>query len=118
MPNFPEPFTLVNWRERARAYDQFVFDFDASGEFLPLAWPDELRINIDRPTFGLPSHVGASDQVALNWGPKTDLGLYGSSYVGMLGALIRPTNEPYILQLDCLATDFFRDRAYPTFGGR
>jgi hypothetical protein len=55
------------------------------------------------------------DPVALNWGPKTDLGLYGSSYVGMLGALIRPTNEPYILQLDCLATDFFRDRAYPTF---
>jgi hypothetical protein len=55
------------------------------------------------------------DPVALNWGPKTDLGLYGSSYVGMLGALTRPTNEPYILQLDCLATDFFRDRAYPTF---
>ena len=53
--------------------------------------------------------------VAMNWGPKTDLGLYGSSYVGMLGAIVRPTNEPRILQLDCLATDFFRDQAWPTF---
>jgi len=51
----------------------------------------------------------------MNWGPKTDLGLYGSSYVGMLGAIVRPTDEPRMLQIDCLATDFFRDRAYPTF---
>ena len=55
------------------------------------------------------------DPVALNWGPKTDLGLYGSSYVGMLGAVVRPTDVRGILQLDCLATDFFRDEAWPTF---
>ena len=55
------------------------------------------------------------DPVAMNWGPQTDLGLYGSGYVGWLGAVVRPTNEPRILQLDCLATDFFRDPAYPTF---
>ncbi len=55
------------------------------------------------------------DPVAMNWGPKTDLGLYGSSYVGMLGAIVRPTNVPRILQLDCLATDFFHDQAWPTF---
>jgi len=55
------------------------------------------------------------DPVAMNWGPKTDLGLYGSSYVGLLGAIVRPTNVPRILQLDCLATDFFHDRAWPTF---
>ena len=33
----------------------------------------------------------------------------------MLGAIVRPTNVPAILQLDCLATDFFRDKAWPTF---
>jgi hypothetical protein len=55
------------------------------------------------------------DPVAMNWGPQTDLGLYGSGYVGWLGAVVRPTNEPRILQLDCLATDFFHDKAYPTF---
>ena len=55
------------------------------------------------------------DPVAMNWGPKTDLGLYGSGYVGLLGAIVRPTTVPRILQLDCLASDFFHDRAYPTF---
>lgn len=45
MPNLPEPFELVDWREKARAYDRFVFDFNAKGEFLPLVWLDESRIN-------------------------------------------------------------------------
>jgi hypothetical protein len=61
------------------------------------------------------SPCATGDPVAMHWGPKTDLGLYGSSYVGMLGALVRPASDPRILQLDCLATDFFRDKAYPTF---
>lgn len=55
------------------------------------------------------------DPLALDWGPRTDLGLYGSSYVGLLGGIVRPTNVPGLLQLDCLATDFFRSAAYPTF---
>ena len=61
------------------------------------------------------SPCATGDPVAMNWGPKTDLGLYGSSFVGFLGAIIRPTNDPRILQLDCLATDFFHDKAFPTF---
>ncbi len=64
MPNLPEPFQLMDWRAKARAYDQFVFDFQAQGEFLPLIWLDDSHINIDRPTFGLPSYVGAPNQVA------------------------------------------------------
>ncbi len=27
---------------------------------------------------------------------------------------MKPTDDPHILQLDCLASDFYRDRAYPT----
>ena len=61
------------------------------------------------------SPCATGDPVAMNWGPKTDLGLYGSGYVGMLGGIVRATNVPGILQLDCLATDFFRREAYPTF---
>jgi hypothetical protein len=37
------------------------------------------------------------------------------TYVGMLGTIVRPTSDPRILQLDCLATDFFRGKAWPTF---
>ena len=61
------------------------------------------------------SPCATGDPVAMKWGPKTDLGLYGSAIVGMLGGIVRPTSDPRILQLDCLATDFFRDQAWPTF---
>ena len=43
-----------------------------------------------------------------------DLGLYGGGYVGLLGALIRPTNVPMILSLDLRATDYLPTRGYPT----
>jgi len=45
----------------------------------------------------------------------TDLGLYGSSHVGNLGGLIKPTNIEKILRLDLLKTDYFHGPAYPTF---
>nr|MBC8372610.1 hypothetical protein [Planctomycetota bacterium] len=48
------------------------------------------------------------------WG-KTNLGLYGSGYVGILAGIINKTNIEGILQLDCLATDFHRAPAYPTY---
>ncbi|NOS69111.1 MAG: hypothetical protein HOP33_04195 [Verrucomicrobia bacterium] len=45
----------------------------------------------------------------------TDLGLYGSSHVGILGGIIKPTNVEKILQLDLLKTDYFHAQAYPTY---
>jgi hypothetical protein len=56
-----------------------------------------------------------------NWDPGpgvpygTNLALYGGAYVGYLGGVINQTNDPKILQLNCLSTDFYRDAAYPTF---
>ncbi len=45
----------------------------------------------------------------------TNLALYGSSHVGILGGIIATTNVPMILKLDMLKTDFYHDEAYPTF---
>ena len=45
----------------------------------------------------------------------TDLGLYGSSHVGILGGIIKRTNVEKILQLDLLKTDYFHAPAYPTY---
>jgi hypothetical protein len=45
----------------------------------------------------------------------TDLGLYGSSHVGILGGIIKPTNVEGILQLDLLKTDYYHAKAYPTY---
>ena len=45
----------------------------------------------------------------------TDLGLYGSSHVGILGGIVKRTNVEKILQLDLLKTDYFHAKAYPTY---
>jgi hypothetical protein len=58
MPNLPQPFKVRDWRQLAHDYDGFVFDSDARGQYLPLIWIDESRVNFDRPAFGLPSYVG------------------------------------------------------------
>lgn len=48
--------------------------------------------------------------------PETMFSVYGSGYVGLFGAVIRPTEVDRILQIDCLATDFFKKgKAYPTY---
>tara|TARA_R110000868_G_scaffold121097_2_gene321336 strand:- start:1945 stop:3675 length:1731 start_codon:yes stop_codon:yes gene_type:complete len=41
--------------------------------------------------------------------------VYGSGHVGIAGAIIEKTDVPEILKLNCLATDFYRGAAYPTF---
>jgi len=60
------------------------------------------------------SPYATGDAIRSGWGP-TDLALYGASYVGFFGGIVRRTNVERIIQLDCLATDFFHDRAYPTY---
>jgi hypothetical protein len=41
--------------------------------------------------------------------------VYGSAHAGIFGSIIHQTNVTGILQLDLLATDFFHDKAYPSF---
>ncbi|MBC7328404.1 hypothetical protein H5T87_09885 [bacterium] len=60
MPDFPQPFKLIDWRSVARAYINFVFDFEKKGEFLPLIWLDET--DKSQPAFGLQSYVGTKQR--------------------------------------------------------
>jgi len=46
---------------------------------------------------------------------QTNLGLYGSSHIGILGAIVERTDIDGILGLDMLATDYYRNDAYPTY---
>lgn len=60
--------------------------------------------------------------VAQGDGPKwiegnpevSQFSVYGSAHVGIFGSIVKKTNIPEILELDLLATDFFRDAAFPT----
>jgi len=58
MPNIPSPFKMRNWEKVAQDYDAFVFDFNKTGEHLPLIWWDKTHYNFHRDTFGLASYVG------------------------------------------------------------
>lgn len=60
------------------------------------------------------SPYATGDAMAGGWA-ATNLGLYGSSHVGIFGAIIDTTEVEGILQLDALKTDYFRDAAYPTY---
>jgi hypothetical protein len=57
----------------------------------------------------------AGDPLTYGWGPLTDFGIYGSAFTGVLGSVIKTTNIEKILQLDLLATDFYRDAAHNTY---
>jgi len=54
------------------------------------------------------------DAVRGGWA-ATNLALYGSSHVGMLGGIVSSTNVEGILQLDLLKTDFYRNEAFSTY---
>ncbi len=53
------------------------------------------------------------DAMRNNWG-STNLALYGSSHVGIFGAIIDTTNIPGILKLDLNKTDYFNE-SFPTY---
>jgi hypothetical protein len=60
------------------------------------------------------SPYASGDAIKGGWG-YTNLTLYGSSHVGILGGIIDTTNVKMILRLDLLKTDYFQNMAYPTF---
>jgi hypothetical protein len=60
------------------------------------------------------SPYATGDAISGGWG-MTNLVLYGSSHVGILGGIIDTTINEKILQLDLLKTDYFHDASYPTF---
>ncbi|MCF8381139.1 MAG: T9SS type A sorting domain-containing protein [Bacteroidales bacterium] len=54
------------------------------------------------------------DAVRGGWA-ATNLALYGSSHVGMLGGIVKTTNVEGILQIDLLKTDYYNKEAFSSF---
>lgn len=63
---------------------------------------------------GSTSPFATGDAISGGWG-ATNLALYASSHVGILAGIIDTTNIPGILRLDVLKTDYFHDKAFPTY---
>lgn len=58
MPFFPEPYKMLNWKEVAINFDQYVFDHNVKGDYLPLIWLDHSQRNFPQKTFGLYTAIG------------------------------------------------------------
>lgn len=59
MPNMPQPYEMRDWRKVAIGYDSLVFNYNISGEYLPLIWENTNTINYpEHNSFGLHTVVG------------------------------------------------------------
>lgn len=58
MPDQPSPYKMLDWKEKAVNYDQYVFNRNLTGEYLPFVWLDSTKRNFDQTTFGLFTVIG------------------------------------------------------------
>lgn len=57
-------YQLIDWHQRARDFLDFALDPVRTGDYLPLMWWDDSRMQGKETSFGLPSYVGMKGQ----WG--------------------------------------------------
>lgn len=60
------------------------------------------------------SPMATGDAMAAGWA-NTNLALYGSSHVGIFGAIVDTTNIEGILKLNMNATNYYANNTYPSF---
>lgn len=61
MPDFPTPYIMRDWEAAARQYDSFVFDVDATGQYLPVLFFRNNTVNYpNESSFGLHTVVGTN----------------------------------------------------------
>lgn len=83
MPDFPSPYDMRDWEEVTRQYDAFVFDVNATGQYLPVLFFRNNTVNYpEDPSFGLHTVVGSTSPTsgeAINVIPA----LVGATLVGI-----------------------------------
>jgi len=58
MPDQPAPYKMTDWYEKAHHFDQYVFNLDLKGAFLPFIWIDSAQRNFPQNTFGMYTVIG------------------------------------------------------------
>ena len=123
---------MVRYDDRfATAIGKWVLNLaNASRLFYPNYLPDDMQDNEDwAHTYDPDSYIGyesmketkngkspyaTGDAMDGGWA-STNLMLYGSSHIGILGGIIDTTNIEAILRLDLLKTDYYRNDAYASY---
>jgi hypothetical protein len=83
MPNQPSPYRYQDWKKAAMGFDELVYDFNKTGNYLPLLFKKESGVNYPaQGNFGLDTYVGTVNKEAgeaINVLPS----LVGASLVGI-----------------------------------
>jgi len=58
MPNHPTPYKMLDWNDKAKKFDEIVFNFQADSSGEPLIWLDSAKRNFPQITFGLFTVIG------------------------------------------------------------
>ena len=45
MPNLPSPYEMRDWKKVTMGYDSLVFNFNLTGQYLPLVWLNTNTVN-------------------------------------------------------------------------
>lgn len=68
MPNFPAPYKIIDWKQKAFEFDKFVFTVDNVRPAGSMIWFDNSQRNIPQETFGLYTAINDCRQGAKNNG--------------------------------------------------
>jgi hypothetical protein len=85
MPFHPKPYKFRDWKKTALDFDDYVFDFNQKGPFLPLIWLDGQKRNFHDTTFGIYTALGD-----IRMGPSVNNG-ENHEALGALGAVLGAT---------------------------
>lgn len=82
MPNQPTPYKIIDWKQKAKDFDAYAFDFNPSVPAGSMIWLDNNQRNIPQVTFGLYTAVNDVRQ-----GPNHNNGEFHES-LNSLSAII------------------------------
>ncbi|NLA16196.1 MAG: hypothetical protein GX877_06650 [Bacteroidales bacterium] len=82
MPNMPQPYKIIDWKQKAKGFYDYVFDFNAELPAGTMIWLDDNQRNIPQFTFGLYTAVNDARQ-----GPDKNNGEFHES-INSLAAIM------------------------------
>ncbi len=84
MPELPSPYKIIDWKQKAKSFDAYVFDFNPELPAGTMIWLDNSQRNLPQITFGLYTAIHDARQ-----GPKNNNGEFHeslNSLAAILGA--------------------------------
>ena len=82
MPSLPTPYKILDWNEKAKNFDDIIFNYHPDNQGEALIWIDHAERNFPQETFGLYTVIGDIRQ-----GPEVNNGEFHEA-INSMGALL------------------------------